>query len=145
MKEKYYLVTLVLILAIFLSGCSGGGIATPATDEAKIKSVINEYSLAKNDQNWSKAKSYCIYESESYYKVCQMEDLMNTLYAYCNTITLNVYADIQNVSINGNYSQAYCYVSVLITACGYYESDAKYYYYYLQKVGNSWKIYDSST
>ena len=41
----------------------------------------------------------------------------------------------------GNYGQAFCSVSVLITYCGYYESDSTSGYYYLQKVGNSWKLY----
>lgn len=141
MKRKYFLLVLFLILAIFLSGCSGGGIVTPATDEAKVKSVINEYFLALNDQNWNKAKSYCVYGSDRYYAVCQMEDLVNTLYLYCNIITINVYADILSVSIYGNYSEAYLYLNALITACGYYESDSGYVYYDLQKVGNSWKIY----
>jgi len=141
MKRKLFLVVLVLIIAMFLAGCSGGGIVTPATDEAKIKSVINEYCLAINDQNWSKVKSYCVYGSDRYYAVCQMEDLFNTAYLYCNIITINAYADILNVSIDGIYSQAYCYVSIIMTGCGEYESDTKYTYYYLQKVGNSWKLY----
>jgi len=141
MKRKYFFVILFLTLAIFLSGCSGGGIVTPATDEAKIKSVINEYCLAINDQNWSKVKSYCVYGSERYYAVCQLEDLANTLYLYCNIVTINAYADIQNVSIDGNYSQAYCYVNLLISYCGYFEADDKYTTYYLQKIGNSWKLY----
>jgi len=141
MKRKLILVGLVLILVIFLVGCSGGGITTPATDEAKVKSVINEYFLAINDQNWSKAKSYCVYGSDRYYAVCQGEDLFDTLYLYCNLITINAYTDIQNVSINGSYSQAYCYTTYLVTACGYYENDSGYVYYDLQKVGNSWKLY----
>jgi len=32
MKKKYYFVILFLVLAIFLSGCSGGGIVTPSTN-----------------------------------------------------------------------------------------------------------------
>jgi len=67
MRKKYFFVILFLILAIFLVGCSGGGIVTPATDEAKIKSVLYDYCLALNDQNWSKAKSYCIYGSDAYF------------------------------------------------------------------------------
>ncbi|TFB08816.1 hypothetical protein E3V08_02455 [Candidatus Atribacteria bacterium MT.SAG.1] len=58
MKKKTFSIILVLILAIFLSGCSGG-IVTPVNDEAEVKSVIREYFLAINDQNWSKAKGYC--------------------------------------------------------------------------------------
>jgi len=141
MKRKVFLVVLFLILTIFLSGCSGVGIVTPVTDEANIKSVINEYFLALNDQNWSKAKGYCVYGSDRYYAVCQGEDLFNTLSLYCNIITINAYTDIQNVSINGSYSQAYCYTTYLVTACGYYESDSGYKYYNLQKIGNSWKLY----
>ncbi|MBU4227456.1 hypothetical protein KKA86_05065 [bacterium] len=141
MKRKYFFVGLVLILAIFLVGCGSSGIVTPANDEAKIKSVINEYYLALNDQNWSKAKGYCIYGSDIYYAICQMEDLANTIHTYCNTITINAVVKIYDVSISGNYSQAYCYYTYLITYCGYYENDNKYIYYDLQKVGNSWKLY----
>jgi len=138
MRKKYFLITLFLILAIFLSGC---GVVTPATDEAKIKSVINEYFLATSNQNWSKAKSCCVYGSDRYYATCQVESLINTLYLYCNIITINVYADILSVSIYGNYSEAYLYISGLITACGYPDSDSGYANYYLQKIGNNWKIY----
>jgi len=140
-KRKYFFVVLFLILAVFLSGCISGGIVTPATDEAKIKSVIHEYFLAINAQNWSKAKSYCIYGSDRYYKTCQMEDLANTGYLYCNIVTINAIVNILDVSINGNYSQAYCYINILISYCGYFESDSLYTYYNLQKVGNSWKLY----
>ena len=75
MKRKYFLVVLFLTLAIFLSGCSGGGVVTPANDEAAIRSVIHEWSLALNDLNWSKAKSYCVNDSDAYYAVEQMQDL----------------------------------------------------------------------
>ena len=138
MKNKYFLIVLVLILAVFLSGC---GSVTPANDEAKIKSVIYEYFLAISNQNWSKAKSCCVYGSDRYWATCQGESLINSLYEYCNIVTINTYADILSVSVYGNYSDAYLYLTALITACGYYESDSNYGYYYLQKVGNSWKIY----
>ena len=141
MKRKFFIVVLVLILAVFLVGCAGGGIVTPATDETKIKSVINEYFLALNDQNWSKAKGYCIYGSDRYYAVCQMEDSVNTLYLYCSIVTINIVVNILDVSISGNYGQAYCYVSDIVSACGYFDSDSGYVYLYLQKVGNTWKIY----
>lgn len=51
MKRKSVLLLSILILAIFLTGCSTGGVVTPTTDEAKIKSVIQDYFLAINDQN----------------------------------------------------------------------------------------------
>jgi len=140
MKGKIILLLSILILVIFLTGCTGG-VVTPATDEAKIKSVIQEYYLALNDQNWNKAKNYCIYGSDKYYKTCTIEDAINTLNLYCNIVTVNCFVTISNVSIYGNYSDAYCYISVTISACGYFESDSAYGYLYLQKVGNSWKLY----
>ena len=137
MKRKLFLVVLVLILAIFLSGC--GGIVLPTTDEAKIKSVMNGYFLALNNQDWSKAKSYCVYGSTAYNELCDMEA---NLYFYCNVITINAVMDIQNVSINGNYATVSIYVNALITGCGneYYAEEGEG-EFWLQKVGNSWKIY----
>ncbi|GAG55535.1 unnamed protein product [marine sediment metagenome] len=135
MKKKYFLLVLFLILAMFLSGCGGVIIVTPAINEAKVKNVINEYFLAVSNQNWSKAKNCCVYGSDRYYATCQGENLINTLYEHCNIVTINTYAEILSVSIYGNYSEAYLYVSALITACGYYDSDSSYGYYYLQKVG----------
>jgi hypothetical protein len=70
-----------------------------------------------------------------------METIANNLYLYCDIVTINIYADILSVSIYGNYSEAYLYLTGLITACGYYESDSGYGYYYLEKIGNNWKIY----
>ena len=139
MKRKYFSIILVLILAMFLSGC--GGVVTPATNEAKIKSVINEYCLAINDQDWSKAKSYCVYGSEEYYKVCYVEDMINTYHLYCDIVTINFYIDIYNVYIYGDYSEVYGYLTVVISACGQFDSDSGYFWQYLQKVGNTWKIY----
>ena len=140
MKRKGFLLLSILILVIFLTGCTGG-VVTPATDEAKVKSVIQDYYLAINDQNWSKVKSYCIYGSEQYYKVSVMEDAVNTLQQYYGTVTITCFANISNVSVNGNYASAYINVTVVITAGYNYDSESDSGYLYLQKVGNSWKLY----
>ena len=142
MKKKLFLLVLALVVTMFLVGCGGSGIlTTPATDEAKVKSVVNEYYLALSNLNFSKAKSYCVYGSDRYYAVCQAEDLANTAYLYCNQVTVNAVVNIIDVSISGSYSQVYSYVSYLITYCGYYEADEGYSYLNLQKIGNSWKLY----
>jgi len=141
MKKKYYFVILFLVLVIFLSGCSGGGIVTPATDEAKIKSVINEYFLAINDQNWSKAKGYCVYGSDQYYSTCVFEDAANVLEQYYVNVTVTCFTNISNVSVNGTYASAFVSINLIVTAGYYYESDSISGYYYLQKTGNNWKIY----
>jgi len=101
-----------LILAIFLSGCSGT--VTPATEETKIRIVIGEYFLAVNDQNWDKAKNYCVYGSKEYYDLCFFEDAINTYSQSTSNITITVDADIYNTSITGNYATVYLETKFLI-------------------------------
>ena len=139
MKRKCLLILTFLILIIFITGCSGG-IVTPLTDEAKIKSVINEYFLAMNDQNWGKAKSYCVYGSERYYDTCSLEDLINNFYQYYSVVTIYFQVNIYNVYVYGNYAQADIYVNYWL-AYGYNsESDSTSTTYSLKKVGNVWKL-----
>ena len=64
MKSKYYFVILFLVLAIFLSGCSGGGIVTPDTDEIGGDAYLCENLLrglytALSNRNFTQALSYC--------------------------------------------------------------------------------------
>lgn len=139
MKNKYFLVVLFLVLAILLSGCSVG-IVTPSTDEAKVKGVVNEYFLAVNDQNWSKVKNYCVYDSDRYYATCVLEDYVNSLYQY-GVVTLTCIASISNVSIGGNYAQVYFNLTLSVSVGSYYDIASAPGVYYLQKIGNRWKIY----
>ena len=141
MKRKGILLLSILILVIFLTGCSTGGIVTPATDEAKVKNAIQDYFLAINEQNWSKAKNCCVYGSDRYYATCVLEDAVNTLHQYATIVTITCFVNISNVSVNGSYASAYLSGSMIITADYYSESGSASGYYYLQKVGNSWKIY----
>ena len=138
MKRKYFFVILFLILAILLSGC---GVVTPANDKAKVKSVIQDWSLAINAQNWNKALSYCVYGSDKYYYICQLRDVINSLSQYCNVVTINILITNIQVSIYGSYADVSCYVDAVISACGYSESESLYGNLTLQKIGNSWKLY----
>ena len=139
MKRKSLFLIAFMILAVFLSGCNG--VITPATDEAKVKSVIHEYFLAINDQNWSKAKSYCVYGSDRYYATCVLEDAINALYQSYGSVTITIFVTISDVSVSGSYATAYGNGTMVIIAGYYSESGSASATYYLQKVGNSWKIY----
>jgi uncharacterized protein YceK len=139
MKRKSLFLIVFMILAVFLSGCNG--VITPATDEAKVKSVIHEYFLAINDQNWSKAKSYCVYGSDRYYATCVLEDAINALYQSYGSVTITIFVTISDVSVSGSYATAYGNGTMVIIAGYYSESGSASATYYLQKVGNSWKIY----
>ena len=70
-----------------------------------------------------------------------MEDAANTLQQYYGTVTITCFANISNVSVNGSYASAYVNVNIIVTAGYYYDTDSDSGYLYLQKVGNSWKLY----
>jgi hypothetical protein len=148
MKRKCFLTLTILVFAIFLSGCSDG-IGIPSTDEAKIKSVINEYFSALNVQNWSKAKSYCVYESEIYNDVVQLENTVNTYcFPYTCYIVIAIYPTIIDVYINsGILSCVYCQINDFSTAAGNNLNNTQSYimYYHLEKIGNSWKLFEKHT
>jgi len=64
MKRKYFLIILVLVLAIFLSGCSGGGIVTPGADEVGgdfyvCENLLRGMYTALSNRNFTQALSYC--------------------------------------------------------------------------------------
>ena len=142
MNKKLLYVSIFLIFVLFLSGCGTSNIiTTPNTEEDKVKSVIYEYALAVSNQNWSKAQSYCVYGSDRYYVIAQIKEVFNTLHAYCNFVTINMLVNVSNVSINGNFAQAYIDANLLITGCGEVYSEQDSGTTNLQKVGNSWKLY----
>jgi len=132
MKRKYFLVVLFLILAIFLVGC---GIIT---DEEKIRDVIDEYFLAINNQDWDKARSYCIYNSGVYYETCDFEDYIDSLYP--SVVIINCQVDIFDTIITGDYASAYIDGSFTIITDDHPVTDNSSGHFYLQKVDNDWKI-----
>lgn len=80
MKRKCFLLVVILVLAMFLVGCSGIGLPdteVPVTDEEKIENVINDYFLALNEQDWDKAKSLCVIDSIWYDFVSDFERAVN--------------------------------------------------------------------
>ena len=114
----------------------------PATDEAKIKSVINEFFWAISNQSWNKAKSYCVYGSRMYDIVSEVEEAYDYMSSSSGVIIIDIAVDdILNVSIDGEYSKAYCYYSFSLNVYhDDYERKINNGYLNLQKVGNSWKL-----
>jgi len=134
MKRKYFLVILFLILAIFLNGCVGG-VVTPATDEAKVKGVIQDYWLALSNRQYELAKSYCIPFGVFYNLV---EEYQSIPY-YGSTVKFIPYFNW--VEVTGN--NATVNMNITITVC--FEdicSDEILYNYsmYLTKSSGVWKL-----
>jgi len=151
MKRKGILLLTFLVLAIFLTGCIGGVVA-PLTDEAKIKNVIQEFCLALSDQNWSKAKSYCVYGSEIYNRLVELEESWNDgvfVIEMCGGSILyiddiNYIVDIGAININGEYAEAFTYLtSTLIFGNNIIEEHYEEGWILLQRINNNWKLYDS--
>ena len=134
MKRKYFLVVLFLILAMFLSGCD-----VLTTDETNVRSIIEEYCQAINDQDWYKAKSCCIYGSGEFNAIAYIKDVLDN-YSEWHVEYINIYIDIYDVHIYGDYSEVYGYATLVVSVSGNVESNSDYFWQYLQKIDNTWKI-----
>jgi len=110
--------------------------------KAKIKSVINEFFWAISNQSWNKAKSYCVYGSRMYDIVSEFKEVYDYMSSSSGVIIIDIAVDdILNVSIDGEYSKAYCYYSFSLNVYhDDYERKINNGYLNLQKVGNSWKL-----
>ncbi len=148
MKKIHFFVITILVLAVFLSGCAGG--VTPSNDEIKVKSSINGYFSALNDQNWNKAKSYCTFGSEQYNETIQLE---NTVENYCFSyddcrVVIAINPTILDTWFNGPYfCCVYCHMNDFSAFDGDYLNNTQSYimYYHLEKVGNEWKLFEKHT
>ncbi len=125
---------LFLILAIFLSGCG------VITDEVKIRNVIDDYFLAINNQDWEKAKNFCMYESEVYYETCSLENYIDSFYP--SVVIIIFLIDVFDILITGNYASAYIYGSLTIIIDDQIITEDSPGKFYLQKISNNWKIFD---
>jgi len=130
MKSKILVVILIMFLVLVLIGCSD--IVTPDSDEAKIKGVIQNYASALNNQDWNKAKSYCIYNSSAYWTVESYKLLVDYWEIGVFTFRVDIIRDIE---VEGNYGQADIHIvdSLLV----------RWEYIYLQKVDGVWRMYNS--
>lgn len=140
-KLSYFLI--ILIAALLLTGCSGGypNIPDTSSDIVSIKSVIYEYFSAINNQNWNKAKSLCVYGSDRYYQTGMLEDVVNNLSQNIYKITINIAIAISNVKVNGNHATVKGKGALMLCVDDYCETKSAPGVYYLQKIGESWKIY----
>ena len=141
--KKLTLLFLVILLCLSLVGCNGTVTPGTDTDKIEIKAVLQNFFLAINNQNWSEAKGYCVYGSDALFIVESIEDAVDTLNLYYYIVTINCFVNISNVSASGNYGSAKVSGTVVMTADGYSESESLNGTYYLQKIGNNWKIYDN--
>jgi len=139
MKKRIILSGLIVFLILTLMGCNGGIV----TNELKIENVIQGYFSAISEQNWNKAKSYCLYGSDVYYETYNLEQHINDLIFQYGTVTIIFDIEISNISIyNIDYAEAYINGISSISYGSISDSSDGSGYIYLQEINNNWKIYD---
>jgi len=145
-NKLWALLILAIILMVVLSGCGG-----TVSEETKIENVITEFFQALSDEDWNKARSYCVYGSLEYNYVTEIEEQWNNNFGVSGVV-VNLDFVIDNIDpiiVTGNYAQAHVYysasVQLLYLGQLYWEElfDGDW-WFYLQKVGNNWKLYDDA-
>ena len=129
----------ILLLVVFtvFTGCG----ATLISDQAKIESVINDCSLAINNQEWDKARSFCVYNSNIYNFVSGMEDIVTNA-NLDHEYTLEWFFNIVEITIDGNYATVNGYEILVETLNGevWEGVGEEETFIYLEKINNSWKL-----
>ena len=149
MRKKIFYISVFIIFVLLLSGCTTGKPTVPEmpTDEKLIRGVIKDYYSALSNKEWGLAKSYCVDGSWAYEWTGGRELYVNNLLSSgCKSVTQNYSSIISDIDIVGDEALAYSYLIVVVKCDGkelsYPHSVDSDEIIVLQKIGNSWKIWD---
>jgi len=138
------LITFILIsvlITVFV-GCAG---TTLSPDEIKITDAIYGYFQAISDQDWDGARSYCVYESMAYNDVNDIKELWYPDSGEIEGIDIDfIVEDIDPIITTGEYAEAQVYINGIILYNGEIieENPGEILFIYLQKIIDSWKLYN---
>lgn len=113
MKRKCFFVILFLILAIFLSGCSG--VTTPILEvnqEEVVKEIVANYWIALSNRQYELAKTYCVPNGKAYQAVEEYQSM-----PYFGSITIVFTSYINWVEITGNNATVNTNITINVTVC----------------------------
>jgi len=133
---------LPVLIAVF-AGCAGTAHLSP--DEIIITNAIYGFFQAISDQDWDSARSYCVYESIAYNDVYDIEELWYSNPEEADEIDIEfIVEDIDAIIITGEYAEAFVSVNARILYNGVIGEDSlgETLSVYLQKIGDSWKLYN---
>lgn len=139
---KLIIVILLSVLITVFVGCAGTALSP---DEIKITDAIYGYFQAISDQDWDGARSYCVYESMAYNDVNKIKELWYPDSGENEGIDINfIVEDIDTITITGEYAEAQVYIKGIIIYSGEIveENPGETLSIYLQKIGDSWKLYN---
>lgn len=132
---KMAIFILLLVVITVFTGC--GGILI--SDQAKIESVINDCFLAMSNQEWDKAGSFCVYNSNFYNFVLDLEDIVTNA-NLDHEYTLKIAFSINEITIDGNYATVNGSMLFIETLDGEVGETGGEETLYLEKTNNSWKL-----
>ena len=146
-----YTISLKVIIFIFLpvliavfSGCAGTAHLSP--DEIIITNAIYGFFQAISAQDWDSVRSYCVYESIVYNDVYDIEELWYSNSEEADEIDIEfIVEDIDTIIITTDeYAEAFVSVNARIIYNGdiVVDSPGETLSVYLQKIGDSWKLYN---
>ena len=130
------------VLITVFAGCAGTALSP---DEIKITNTIYGYFQAISDQDWDGARSYCVYESTAYNNVNDIKELWYPDSEESEGIDIDfIVEDIDTIIITDEYAEAPVYINGILLYNGVVieENPGEILFVYLQKIGDSWKLYN---
>jgi len=132
---SYNIIILLIVLILILSGC------IPLSDEAEITYLINRYYFALIKQNWDIARSYCVYNSDFYNDVTDIENKVAQWSSAIIDVTLDYSFYIYDIIITGKYATVNGMLHYSITVNGSFEEDSRDKTINAEKIDTIWKLY----
>ena len=126
---------LFLIVITVFTGC--GGILI--SDQVKIENVINDCFLAMSSQEWDKARSFCVYKSNFYNFVSDLESIVSNANLE-HEYTLEISFSVVEITIDSNYATVNGSISFIENLDGEVGETGGEETLYLEKTNNSWKL-----
>ena len=139
---KLIIFILLSVLITVFAGCADIALSP---DEIKITNAIYGYFQAISDQDWDGARSYCVYESTAYNDVNNIKELWYPDSEESEGIDVDfIVEDIDTIIITGEYAEAPVYINGILLYNGefFVENPGEILFAYLQKISDSWKLYN---
>jgi len=139
---KLIIFLLLSVLIVVFTGCAN---TTLSPDEIKISNAIYGFFQAISAQDWDSARSYCIYESTAYNDVYDIEELWFSNPEEADVVDIEfIIEDIGAIIITGEYAETWVSVNARIIYNGEIVEDSpgEILLVYLQKISDSWKLYN---
>ena len=133
-----------LVVAVFISGCTGGG-GSVTTDEQKIHNVLNQFESAMKSKNAEKLASLATYPA---YLDGQLFEKKEQAVAYYNWVLrsspkFRSSKSLREITITEDEAVVQAKLKSRVEALGEVFKDEQFFAMRLRKVGSTWKIVEA--